>query len=184
MALLKKGENNSGSRPRLTHVGDPDYQPGLGDSQIPFAKRDEVLTLLQDRFGLKVSGFDPYQFFISSSGIIHVIARDHIPPMIPDRVMGLPLIYTTMRYPKITTNGAMAFGHLAEKHVIELEPEQMKAYLCRKTFSISDGQAASCDSDGYVILRYEGIALGVGFYNHSLSQVASLFPKKLALGAR
>jgi len=182
MALLKKGENNSEPGPGINPADDPNYQQATGDSQVPFVQPNKILDLVHNRFGIKASGFDPYQFFINSSGIVHALVRDHVPPLIPDRVMGLPLIYTAMRYPKITTNGAMAFGHLAEKHVIELEPEQMKAYFSRKTFSISASQTAPCDSDGYVILRYEGIPLGIGFYNHDASRVASLFPKKLALG--
>ena len=182
MALLQKGKNSSDSSPRVPQVDDPDYQTRTDDFQAPFIDQKNIFALLQDRFGMKASGFDPYIFFTNSSGIVHAIVRDHIPPLIPDRVMGLPLIYTAMRYPKITTNGAMAFGHLAEKHVIELEPEQMKTYFSRSSFSISSSQATFCDSDGYVILRYERIPLGVGFYKHYTSQVASLFPKKLALG--
>lgn len=181
MALLRKEGTRSGTGPGLPCVDDPEYCPGRDDGQTPLVPRDKILGLLYDRFGLQGSALDHIRLFVNSSGIVHALAGDHVPPLIPDRVMGLPLIHTAMRYPKLTTNGAMAFGHLAGRHVIELSPGQMRVYFTRNTFPVSGTQTASCDSDGYVILRYEGIPIGVGFYNRLESRVASLFPKKMAV---
>jgi NOL1/NOP2/fmu family ribosome biogenesis protein len=183
MALLKKEgpEKGSNSAPLSIDDADDPSEPEPDDCQATEIPRHKILGLLNDRFGMEASDLDSFRFFTNRKGIVHAIIHDHFSPPVQDRVTGLPLLHTAMRYPKLTTNGAMAFGHLAKRHVIDLTTEQRRAYIARNPFSVSKSQASLCHSDGYVILRYEGISLGVGFCRLSDLRVASLYPKRLAL---
>jgi NOL1/NOP2/fmu family ribosome biogenesis protein len=84
---------------------------------------------------------------------------------------------TDGKYPKLTTSAALQFGHLAVKNVINLEPEQVQAFMARQDFEIDVVQVQNVSGTGYVVLRYQEIVVGLGVYREHLNLVESLFPK-------
>ena len=72
----------------------------------------------------------------------------------------------------------MAFGYLACKNVVELDPEQIVDFMNRKAVSISPSQMESCDRDGHVFVKFRENTLGIGELKREAGTQGSLFPKR------
>jgi len=138
--------------------------------------RETLLQELTDRFGLDREVFASLDMFINQKGVVHVAARNHRIPQMGERSTGLPLVRIGNRFSKLTTAGAAAFGRRATRNVIDVNPAQREAYLSRRVFDVDAQQTGSCDN-GFVLVRYDGAVLGVGFYNRTKSTVESQYPK-------
>ena len=113
-----------------------------------------------------------------SSRGIHLVRRDHRPPVRPQpEVMGLEILKTATRPPKVTTAGALLLAPLATRQVIDLETGQLEAYLRRRTFPLNGEQGKDCRS-GFVMVRYRGFGLGSGWFDAGSGTLQSLFPKR------
>ncbi len=138
------------------------------------------LDTLADRFGIPPQAFDEYIFFQTGRKGVRIVCHDHRPPLrpAPDAV-GMLFMHTKGRMPKWTTAAVLAFGHLATRNVVEVTTSQVEAYVRREEFSLTREQAQSCSGRGYVILRYQGITIGMGLFRprQGAGTVASLFPK-------
>jgi SAM-dependent methyltransferase len=162
-------------------VRDPGFS--RNDYELPVAPPGMAPTLerLTDRFGIPRRRFDGLYFFTKRKGTVMAVAGDHRPPLRMDRAMGLPLVHVKGPHEKLTTAGAMLLGAVARRNAVDLDGDQMRAYLMRGKFSLSAAQAAQCSEDGYILVRYQGAPLGVGVFRSSDARVASLFPKRRAL---
>ncbi|MEA3336547.1 MAG: RNA methyltransferase [Chloroflexota bacterium] len=140
------------------------------------------LALLEERFGIPSTAFAGYRVLRRSRDGITVTSGDHQAPDRPKPdATGLFFMRTHMRYPKLTTGAAMLFGPAATRNVIELDEEQVQAYLARQTIAVSEAQSQRCTDTGYVLVRHQDAVLGVGLYfaqgTGMGGHVRSLYPK-------
>lgn len=84
---------------------------------------------------------------------------------------GIPAANMNGVFPKPSTSFLQLFGHLATKNTIELNKEDALRFASRHP--IETKQKAET---GYVILKYNGAALGCGFYKEG--KIENLFPKQ------
>jgi NOL1/NOP2/sun family putative RNA methylase len=181
LALLEKVGKDRKSPVKTPLLTDPEYRSASGSTQQLCGDGDRVFDILAERFGIERAVFDEFVLLEKSRRDIYAVAADHRPPAIAKCIVGLPLLHMHFRYPKLTTACAAAFGRYASRHVIDASRSQLQAFLARKPFSLKKGQADACDSTGYVLVRFDGAVLGVGFYQKADGAVASLFPKSMAL---
>lgn len=90
---------------------------------------------------------------------------------------GIPFVRINVPEPKLTTAAAMCFGHHATRNYVQLEYPEAQAYVSRKGITLRPEQAATCTSDGYVLVQHNGITLGVGFLHVEDLVLNSLYPK-------
>lgn len=138
-------------------------------------------TQLKTRFGIPPSTFDGYTLVRPQSRKLHLVPKDHRPPQrpTPDTV-GLPFLRVQMAVPKLTTAAAMQFGQHATRNVIDATAGQTEAYLARDAFAPSPDQLVPCTARGYVVVRYSGGGIGIGFLEDdpaTAPAVRSMFPK-------
>ncbi len=109
---------------------------------------------------------------------LHFAPVDHRPPKRPKpELLGLILLRTTTRPPKISTEGASLLGHLATRQLVDLKEGQLAPYLGRETFPLAEEQWRELE-EGYVIVRYRGFGLGTGRFRKADRRLCSLFPKE------
>ncbi len=136
---------------------------------------------LCERFGFPPEVFAPYLFVRMSSRGLHLVTADHRPPARPrPDAVGMLFLHTKGRTPKITTAGALAFGHWATRNVVELDEGQLEGYLARDALELRVEQVDRCTGPGFVIVTFRGIPLGTGLYRHRPVRrhvLESLFPK-------
>ncbi|MEX0600871.1 MAG: hypothetical protein WD205_09530, partial [Rhodothermales bacterium] len=75
-------------------------------------------------------------------------------------------------------------GRHATKNVLDVSTSQARDYMRRVDFYPTANQMEQVMDTGYVIVRFEGAALGVGLYLDEVGRVRSMFPKVLANAAR
>lgn len=140
------------------------------------------LTLLNQRFGLPADVFGDFVFIHRQRDRLHLLRQDHQPPAVPSpATLGLPFLNVNLRYPKLSTPGAMLFATNATRNIIELSQTQLETYFRRGSITLQTNQTAACTDYGYVLLRYREFGLGVGMYQPARNglppQVQSLYPK-------
>ncbi len=123
------------------------------------------LDLMDRRFGIPLSTFDPYVFFQPNKDGVWIVNRDLEAPARPDpHVLGMPFFRIDMRFPRPSTNAVLKFGHLATRHVLELKDPEIEAALYRRSLSLDADRVGGFEGNGYVILSYRGRPLGLGYY--------------------
>ena len=156
--------------------------PGL-EAHTQIVDRAEWVELLEGHFGIPAETFDRFHFVRVNSKNIHLVPRELQPPLSPrPDVMGMHLLRTNMRYPKITTAAAMTFGPLATRNTVALDQDGADAFLSRTTVDVGPAQTENCTGRGYVLPRHRDLILGVGFFapeerGSGSGQVRSMFPK-------
>lgn len=139
------------------------------------------LEFLHERFGFPEGLFDDYLFLRMSRKGLHIVSRDHRPPRRPrPDAVGTLFVHTTGRTPKITTAGALAFGHLATQNVIPLRRDQLERYLAREDITLHPEQVEACTGPGFVIVTHAGVVVGTGLYRPAPAHkhvLESLFPR-------
>jgi NOL1/NOP2/sun family putative RNA methylase len=112
---------------------------------------------------------------------LRLLPEDHRPPPGVRRVsVGLPVLRVRVSLPKMTTAAAMAFGRTARRHLVDLEEGQLEAYWARETLELSPGQPVQCERDGFVLVRFRGHPVGLGWLRRdadSRAMLQSSFPK-------
>jgi len=110
---------------------------------------------------------------------LYLANRGHLCPRypLPDAV-GLLLIRPNARPPKLSTSGAMLVGAQAASNFIELTREQLGSFLARAELVLAPAQLQACTGSGYVLVRYLGFGLGVGYLDTGTRCLESLFPKR------
>lgn len=144
------------------------------------ADRNRWLDPVIERFGLPEAAFESLRPIHRGRSTIALVAKDLAPPACPEpRAAGLPFLHAGMRDPKLTTAAAMAFGALAARNVVDLDRERAEAYVARRDQDL--GAAAAVTGPGYVVVRWQGVALGVGWFRPAAGGgglLRSLFPKR------
>ena len=153
----------------------------ISNLQLSDRERTAVLQPHLERFGLEAAVFDAYAILRWGKRQVYLLPREIWPPIEPAfETMGLPLIRTSARYPKLTTAAAMVYGRYASQNIIDIEPDQASAYLTRQDIDLTTAQRQQCTGTGYVLVRYRGHVIGVGVYRAHLALVESQFPKSWA----
>lgn len=172
-------------------VIEKDSEKGTREERHPPADLQEVdgdrwLAFVQQRFGLSPTLMSEYRLFRANAKTVGLVNQDHRPPWGPaPQGTGLPFVHTRLTYPKLTTAAALKFGRAASKNVVEANREQANAFLSGNPFELPRLRLTAPCSQGYVIVRHDGMALGVGFLaEHGRHvEVFSMFPKAWQLTA-
>ncbi len=158
------------------------------------AMAERWLAGVTARFGFPSDLFAPYRPVAGGRKRLGLVRRETAPPVHPSpRGVGLPVLRPAAAEPKLTTAGAMAFGAAASRNTVELDRPRAEAYLTGRDLTVSDEELGRATTDGYVLVRHEGIPLGVGFFRRDEVQgadgaggvggrLASLYPKGWRLG--
>lgn len=140
------------------------------------------LTECLSPYGFADNLLDAYSIFRNSKRGVFLVNKAHqtVSMPVPDGI-GMYVLKTEIRYPKLTTAAAKYWGHLATQQFIELTDQQLSAYLAREEILLTDAQTAYCKHTGYVIVRYQGYGLGMGVMRSPLTpgnwRLESLYPK-------
>ncbi|WP_022835531.1 hypothetical protein [Salisaeta longa] len=137
------------------------------------------LQLMEERFGIPPDVFDAWVMVRPGKKKIYLVPPDCTPPA-TYRSVGLPFVRPAMKYPKPTTEAVLQFGHHATQNVIAATAAQATAFMHRAPFAATETQRAACTGRGYVIIRYQDMALGIGFWTaDDAHTVRSMFPKAM-----
>ncbi|MGB1110591.1 MAG: hypothetical protein ACPG4N_09560, partial [Gammaproteobacteria bacterium] len=118
---------------------------------------------------------------ISSKGL-HLVCDDHRPPLFPEpEFIGQHALNTKLTPAKPTTAIACLTGAKARRFFVELDAEQLNAYLLRRDQTIPEEQLAHCPAGGWVMVRHRGFCAGLGYLNLKERRLESLFPKARSL---
>lgn len=179
VAVLEKTADAARLSPTPS-LGLPDDSAGTADAVggTSLASDDLAwLPALGEHYGLPERLWQTVRAHRQTRRGLHLHAADHRPPAAPKTEgRGLFFYRTNIRPPKLTTAGALAFGHLADRQVVELDAEQRDAYLRRASVTPRAPQCAHC-RPGQVIVRYLGHSLGVALLTRS-GTLESLFPSR------
>jgi hypothetical protein len=141
------------------------------------------LALLEERFGIAPGTFDGYVLFRTSRKYISIRPVSHLPPARPrPQSVGLTFLKTSLRFPKLTTQAAMTFGHAASRNVVTLGRTAAAAYLQRTPVPVTPDVLPDGNGLGYVLVRHAGLTLGLGLFKPEAGRedrgvLESLFPK-------
>lgn len=139
------------------------------------------LNLLKGRFGFPDDAFSGVRLAQSSKKYVSAVSADHRLGTAPEPVsIGMPFIRAQLEYPKLTTAGSMLLGAAATKNMIDATEEQVYAYAARDEFLLDDGQGEHITDTGYVLIRRNGITLGVALCYLDERRVLSMYPKQLS----
>ncbi len=193
VAVLERGGAAAPSA-RERDVPHPRGRPGPPGSPAPPDRMPPddpydvrpCLELLEHRFGIPRGRFADYTFFRKSPRELRVANRGRRPPLQPEpQSTGMVFMRIETRFPKLTTAAAMAFGAMATRNTVDLDPEQAQAYVQRRDIRLRTDQGRSCTGIGYVIVRYQGVPFGIALYLPDLHErgdrLKSMFPKAWAL---
>jgi NOL1/NOP2/sun family putative RNA methylase len=169
LALLRKADDayvapNSITFEPPAHIATPQLQEYLAPYDFP----ENIIS--------------SHTAFRASKRGIFIVNAGHQSVSIPKPDgIGLYILKTEIRYPKLTTAGAKWLGALATKQFVELSDEQVYAYLQRAEILLTDAQVEHCQHTGYALVRYQGYGLGMGVLRRPLIsgtwRLESLYPK-------
>jgi len=137
------------------------------------ADRREVVSWWVERFGVPEEVFEPYEFYMKGRGTIWALRRtDKLPEGLKFEALGMVIMRKGKLGWKPTTNAIQVFGRHARKNVVELDEQQMRAFVAGETIN---GPFEGLE-EGYVVVRHKGVPLGCGLYRHGrlFSQVPKI----------
>jgi len=143
----------------------------LPQSELRYAQTSAVsdfVSVVQQRFSISPSQLARYHYYMPSNRGIYAAHRSNLAlyaqPLSSFQCdsVGLFFIKTRIRYPKLSSAAVMAIGHLATAHVVELKAPQLPAFLSREDIRVSPEQRVRCAQTGYVVVKYNDIAIGLG----------------------
>ena len=186
VAVLRRTEGGGGGGARERPERTADREPFLFDRVEPGPCLGPVI----ERFGFPEEAFVGLRPVRRGSKTLALVSEELAPPARPEpRSWGLPFLHAAMRRPKLTTAAAMAFGAAARSNAVDLGSgmergearERAEAYVLRRDVALAADEAAAMTGDGYAIVRWRGVALGVGWYRASGRSLRSLYPKRWAV---
>jgi NOL1/NOP2/sun family putative RNA methylase len=139
------------------------------------------LGFLEARFGIPPETFRSWKLFRGRRSGFYLTSPDLRPPRLPrPDSAGVFFLKTSLRFPKISTAAAMAFGGAAVRNVVDLGREEIQIYLERRSQVLSPDTIAACTGPGYAMVRHGGAVFGLGFLREPGADGAELdsyFPK-------
>ena len=123
-------------------------------------EKEQIFSYLEERFGLERKLFEDLKFFELSKGRIFSVSKGASAHLNDVRPVTAGLLFARMHGSvKPSSNIIQLFGHKATKNFLILENEQAKSFIQGFDLDVTDSQ--NC-SDGYIIVKYNNYALGVG----------------------
>ena len=154
------------------------------DFALPSDRAAKWKHLLIERFGFPEAAFDGLSLHQPNKKVVAAVASDHETVRRPATVStGMPLVRVALRHPKLTTAGARLLGRLATRNVVRADETQVRAYVRRDDFAVSEDQQDELTGTGYVLVAHDNLILGVGLYLDANRTVKSMFPKVLVRAA-
>jgi NOL1/NOP2/fmu family ribosome biogenesis protein len=138
------------------------------------ASREAVVDYFADRFGIDPEVFDEHTFWEKGAGKIWIYGGSAPSPLRIEAI-GMTCLRTRQEHWKPTTDFVQRFGRHASECVIDLEPEEARAFAAGEEQKIE-----RWDGDwGYLIAAHEVAGerepIGVGLYVHG--ELRSMVPK-------
>ncbi|ELY66438.1 DUF7122 family protein [Natronococcus jeotgali] len=138
------------------------------------ASREAVVDYFADRFGIAPETFDDHTFWEKGAGKIWVYGGS-APSPVEIEALGMTCLRTRQEHWKPTTDFVQRFGREADECVIELEPDEARAFAAGE-----DRDLERWDGDwGYLIAAHDVAGelepIGVGLYVHG--ELRSMVPK-------
>ncbi|MFU8803369.1 MAG: hypothetical protein ACNA8W_06135 [Bradymonadaceae bacterium] len=148
-------------------------------------------AILEERFGIPAAAFEELVLIKPNPKQLHIVDGGVVPPPRPrPDSLGMPFLRIRMKVPKLSTPAAMAFGAHATLNALDVDEEQLDAYLSRQVFTPTPVQLEGCSGRGYVIIRHRGFALGMALLrvppeaaDDPTPFVESQFPKSWAIAS-
>ncbi|WP_126661117.1 DUF7122 family protein [Haloterrigena salifodinae] len=136
--------------------------------------REEVVDYFCDRFGMPPETFDDYTFWEKGAGKIWIYGGE-APTPLEIEAIGMTCLRTRQEHWKPTTDFVQRFGGRATDCVIELDPEEARAFATGE-----DQEIERWEGDwGYLIGAHEIAGdlepIGIGLYVHG--ELRSMVPK-------
>lgn len=152
-----------------------------GTSEVisPEGTKEKVFQYLEERFGIKRALFDDYGLYMASKGRIYLGPR-RVPDVPKIATIGL-LVARVAGAVKPSTNLLQALGSHVTRNIIDASKEQAIAYARGGDFPLGKGKPEGV-SDGYVLVRYDGAALGCGLLQGGT--IKNMLPKAKRLELR
>lgn len=144
------------------------------------AEHHNWFGLLEERFGIPARTFCGWMLIRPSPKYLCIVPDDYRAPTSPEPgSVGMVFIRTTHKYPKLTSAGAMVFGHAATRNYISVNRERAAAYLARQSFPVTAEEIRHCTGPGYVIVKHDDFVLGMGLLRQKATDwmLESLYPK-------
>jgi len=163
----------------LERTGHPAEAPDNGGPGQSSDNNSASLDKFIHHFGLPETIFRQGRL-IGDGNQRRLVANDHRPPDKPPAVStGLALTRDKAKYPKLSTQAALAFGSSATRNVVDLERGEVDIYMSRGSIPLAPDRVSACDGPGHVVARYQGFALGIASVRggDDLWMLDSLFPK-------
>lgn len=138
------------------------------------ASREEVLEWWADRFAVPPETFEDYTFWERGAGKLWAFNAD-VPSPVKAEGLGITFLRTRQEHWKPTTSAVQRFGREATKNVIELGPEEAKAFAAGH-----DQKIERWEGDwGYLVAAHQLAGelepIGVGLYVYG--ELRSMVPK-------
>ena len=149
---------------------------------VSAAERQEILGYFERRFQISREVFDRISFLRQGKTVWAAGAIEGFEEILKElriETPGLPLLRQRGTAWKPTTSGLQRFGASARKNVIELNGEELSAFLLGQVIH------PACDLEpGYVVVKTEGKILGCGLYGKVglKSQIPAPWGKALIRG--
>ncbi|GAB4229582.1 MAG: 16S rRNA (cytosine(1407)-C(5))-methyltransferase RsmF [Acidobacteriota bacterium] len=172
LALLRKTDR----------FGNPARSPGEASEPIQYRTASDetvapVLEWLSSRFGFR-GDFPGEAWFVAGQDLRICSAPQ---PALPGKVrvlaVGLPVAHLRGATPALTTEGSHLWGAQATRNVVELvSSEALAAYVNRGDLALPNPgvETGPGTTKGQVIVRYRGMPLGHGWFDHG--KLLSRFP--------
>lgn len=144
------------------------------------SEESRAIDFLKERFGIPRRIFRAFDIRNDDERQSNLVAPHAWPDSIPAPLQrGLPFIRFDRKIPKLKTGAAMMLASFATRHVLDLTRQDLLSYAGRESFVINPDRIDGSDPHGYVLLRYEGMNLGLGFLRvtNGGHVVESLLPK-------
>jgi len=119
-----------------------------------------ILDYCKERFGISKIGFEEYNWYIGSKNRIY-IGPGKIEKLNPESI-GI-CVFRLNKTPKPTTNFIQLFGNQITKNIIKLNKKETRDFCNGLNLEL-----ISNTKPGFVVVKYNKIALGCGHWNGSL----------------
>ncbi len=124
----------------------------------------DELSHIEERFGIAANSFDDCVVFRPNSKWLALVNRDLQLPQRPAVMgLGMPFLYPDMRFPRFTTAAAIRFGHLASRHIIDLEDvDTVRRFVDLQVIPLDPQDHPLVSGPGHLLVRHRGMILGLG----------------------
>ena len=155
-----------------------EHRPRLLGPEARAAAIEPVVS----RFGVDATVFDHFHLTQSGRKYVMILASDHVSPEQSASPAGIPLMRMNLKYPKLTTAGALLLGRHATRNVIRLSAEEARRYVNGADLTPRPDQMADVSDPGYVLVSWDDTPLGLGLLleEDGVRRLKSLYPRRWA----